>query len=514
MLASGGNDPVARVWDLQTRKVAKSFDSGDKTIDALVWRHDGRKLVAMASKRVLIWDLDNEQQVADSVVAAATAIAIPPTGPEIFMASTAGTIEVFADRFGSPIESIRGHNSGAATTALAFSSDGRWLASGVGDNTIRIWNRGQEPLRETLTGHAGRIQSLAFAPHGDLLASASFDGTIKLWKPRRSAIPAQQSDFFLLGVTAASRMVAISPDFRYMAWPSSPHEATVFDTHNGAVYEHVSAAHDPIRGLNFLAAEQPVLFGLPKDAAHLTICDVFSRRFEGDFPLPADPPPNPVETRIPTGAPRDVALSSDGRHLISTDPRNVTILDTQNGEVWCRLTCNQRSPNPVFNSSQPGICFSPDGNMLGIALGPEPGCLVDLGAKQYRRHDLTGLCAIANGGQLVAQRPERVAIALVDLRSQRELGTLRHPSPVTDAAFSPDARTFATGTEDGFVYLWSVATGEAIARFETQTGEILKVQFSPDNRKLVALVFADATAAPDGRKGKIRLFTWAGIDGP
>src|SRR5262245_16852062 len=68
--------------------------------------------------------------------------------------------------------------------SVAFSPDGKVLATGSFDNTVKLWDFATGKELHTLKGHTNQVYCVAFSPDGNLLASASQDKTIRLWDPK------------------------------------------------------------------------------------------------------------------------------------------------------------------------------------------------------------------------------------------------------------------------------------------------------------------------------------------
>ncbi|HSE16880.1 MAG TPA: caspase family protein [Pyrinomonadaceae bacterium] len=90
-----------------------------------------------------------------------------------------GQVQFWDVTTGQPVAAIKGHGRGVSR--VAFSRDGKLLASGGTDNTIKIWDVATRNELRTLTGHTAGIESMDFSPDGRLLASASDDGSTFLW---------------------------------------------------------------------------------------------------------------------------------------------------------------------------------------------------------------------------------------------------------------------------------------------------------------------------------------------
>jgi WD40 repeat protein len=79
----------------------------------------------------------------------------------------------------SAVISLKGHSG--SITSMAFSPDGRLLATGSNDNTVKLWDLAAKREVVTLRGHAGWVTGVAFSPDGRTLATSANDSTVKLW---------------------------------------------------------------------------------------------------------------------------------------------------------------------------------------------------------------------------------------------------------------------------------------------------------------------------------------------
>ena len=114
----------------------------------------------------------------------------------------------------------------AAVTSIAYSSNGRHVASGSEDGTVRIWDLESGESR-SLEGHRSFVTSVAYSPDGRSVASGSYDGTVRIWDPESGeSRPLEDPGSWV-------RSVAYSPDGRSVARGSSDGTVRIWDLESG-----------------------------------------------------------------------------------------------------------------------------------------------------------------------------------------------------------------------------------------------------------------------------------------
>jgi WD40 repeat protein len=186
-LAAGSTDAAVRLWDVATGNLLHTWQAPASLVYGLSYSADGRFLAAGdADGNLLIWDLasgltalpmlrlDNPPTV--------LSISFSPDGKTLATGSGFGVIRIWDATSGGLLGEMQASNN---AVRAVFSPDGSLLAAGNSgfqpDYAIRLWDPATGEIVHTLEGHTTDVRDLAFSPDGRTLASCDGDGFTKLW---------------------------------------------------------------------------------------------------------------------------------------------------------------------------------------------------------------------------------------------------------------------------------------------------------------------------------------------
>jgi WD40 repeat protein len=435
-LASGGGDGTVRVWDAAHGKELARWPGHAAGVTGLAFAPKGRHLASTGGKplsgEVKLWNATTGKALAGKTWGhLLAAVAFSPDGKYLATAGHDDSVALWDAATLEPVGTYQGqHQRIVSWTSVAFGADGRWVAAGSPDGLVRVWDRATaREFFSALTPTQAGVHGLAFCGRdGRLLVAATADNTVLGWYTK-SGIPA----FTLRGHKRAVTAVACSPDGQRLVSGSLDRTVKLWD---------------------------------------------LTRR-DDDLTL------RPANEGV-TG----VAFSPDGRRLAAaTRDRAVKVWDRATGKTVFTV---KSLPAPV-NS----LAFHPDGGQLAAAGGDGTVRLWGVPGGRERR------CLRGHRGPVhaVAFRPDgrRLASAgqdgvawVWDAAAGREVLALDgHGGPVHAVAFSPDGRHLATAGEDGVTRVWDGASGREVLTLDGEGGPVHAVAFSPDGRHL-------ATASEDG----------------
>jgi len=522
ILAAGSSDNTIILWDAATgQPIGQPLIGHTDSIYTIAFSPDGKVLASGSyGGTVILWDVSVQSNTYETkvrpigklpigVTSSIYSIAFNPNG-QTLVTSAGNTIALWDVATRKSIGQLGSDHYGQITS-VAFSPDGKILASGscgkfvsgtVGiQGEIILWDLAtSQPIGQPLLVHAGYVNSLAFSPDGKTLASGSDDQAVILWDisdvfgnnmaPRRSIIG--QS----LSITGSSiRGMVFNPDGKILA--SIGYK--VIDLWDVATIQPIG---QPLEGLSWWAKSLAFSPDGKTLAAGGCGSDDYMNCTQGEILLWDMTSHQPIGEPLKghTKETFSLAFSPDGKTFVSgSSGCEVTPLGKCTiGEiiVWDVATRQPTGPSlaiqiPYQVSIVTSLAFSPHEKIL--ASGTLGGSIVlwdmakaqPIGQPLSRHTRSINSVAFSPDGKILASGSGDNTIILWDVATGQPIGLplARHAGSVNSVVFSPDGQLLASGSDDFSIILWDVTTGQPIG--QPFTGLATSLAFSPDGKMLV-----------------------------
>jgi WD40 repeat protein len=370
--------------------------------------------------------------------------------------------------------------------SLAFSPDGKTLASASINGEVMIWNVPARKLRGVLSRQLGAVLSVAFAPDGPTLAAASAranSGRVEIWDVDRLKLTRQ------LDLENSITCVAISRDGTSLAWGNGDGTVSLCDYHDlkrerTRTFKGRHALW--VTSLAFSPDGRTLVSGSADHTINLWNVEKHELR----------------KSLLGHGSwVRGLTVSPNGELIASAShDKTVRLWDLRTGEFKKTLSGHR--------AHLWSVAFSPDSNTLVSASSDGTVRLWDvvLGVEKDRLigHENPTVLAVAYSpdGRTVASAGADAKIKLWDATKAGSRDTLMgHEQAVTSVAMSSDNNTLASASADSTIHLWDVATGSLQTTLRGHTNWVNCVSFSRDG----------ALLASAGQDGTLKL--WDAIAG-
>jgi WD40 repeat protein len=356
-------------------------------------------------------------------------------------------------------------------TSVAFSPDGKVLASGGWDDMVRLWDvKTGDPLR-VIFAHKAMVATVTFSADGKFLASrGGLDGIVRLWDPATGAELRKFEGLSKVNPWRFNRdtALAFAPDGKSLAIGDAK-VIHLFDPATGKETGKLEA-HLSTTTLAYSADGKTLASGGidGPDKHSLRLWDVAGGKELRRCELPKDEPPI------------SLAFSPDGKHLAAVvEEDDLRMFDTATGKPTLRL--------PHYWASR--VVFAPDGKALVSASGPvlrlwDPATGKELFSDFEGHRSAVAAVAVSPDGKSIATAGD--GVRLWDGATGKPDRRIDAKGHVAVVAFSPDGKTLAYGGSDRIVHLWDMTTGKSTGELNGHKHQLCGLAFAPDGKTLAS----------------------------
>jgi WD40 repeat protein/transcriptional regulator with XRE-family HTH domain/predicted transcriptional regulator len=463
-LASGSDDSTIVVWHLETRKRFETWQTPDQRIRSVVFSPDGRFVVAASHPgNVYLLDLQRNEKTSFSTGRDIRVIAIHPTQSILAVGSDAGKLSLWSLENHNLITELEVHKNWIRM--IAFSSDGKFLATGSEDTTIGLLDfENNLSCSKILQGHTSRVWSLAFNTDNTFLVSVSDDQSLKFWN-----IKTGNCLTTFQGYTCKVRSVVYGFCDQFIAAGSDDHFARIWNVRTGQEYKIFRGHKGRIWSVFFISnGERLVSAG---DDQKIRIWDTNTEACIETF--------SPHNTWI-----RSVSVSPDGQLMASVGDDKVLRLCALNTGEWTVL-------KPGHQDWILSVCFSPDGKWIATGSDDKTVKIWDVLTKQliqtFEHDGWVRAVSFSYCSRYLVSGCNDGNVRIWDLKtascSQKLQG---HKGWVRTVAFHPSQNILASGGYDQTIILWDASTGQQIRVLKGHQEAVISINFNSTGTTLVS----------------------------